>query len=183
MAMKRIIRDYFYLARNDHLWYDIRLSVVVGIVIIAIAFFSGIGIRKVLEELYKSISVIITAFSILAGFNITSLSIFATSDSPVAKMLRSELIEGTDRKKIEQILAYFAWSIIMQLILLLFSIISSFILSYVLQIKPQFLIHAKELIAGAMWFTVLIAVIAILYSIVLTLRNISILYRYLVATP
>lgn len=176
--MKQIIRDYVELARPEDIKKDIWFSILVLSGIVLVSFIAKISIQEVLKHFYNSISNIITAFSILAGFNITSLSILSTSDSKIARNLREEVIKGTDRKKIEQILAYFSWSTIIQLILLVISILGQFMYAYITHFKILF---ENKLGLGILWISVLIVFVAVLYSIMLTLRNITILYYYLVA--
>lgn len=175
--MLRILRDYLNLGRQEHLRFDFGISFLGGLITTATLLSFNVSLADLISKLSSLIGTIITAFSILAGFNTTSLSIFATSSSPIAEMLKNELIEGTSRSKIEQVLAYFSWSVVVQLTLLIVSIISSLILTYI----PKCYFSFNNLIAALIWMCFFLGITAIFYSIFLTIRNVSILYKYLVA--
>lgn len=175
--MKRIINDYFTLVRAEHLKYDLGISVLLVGVIITLSVYYNIGIEILFKELTQTISTIIAAFSILSGFNIASLSIFSTSKSSIAEKLRTEKIKDTDRAKIEQILSYFSWSILIQLTSLLIAIVLPIIYS----VLPMEEFAANSLFKCLLWLSFSIILVLILYSIHLTMRNVWILYHYLVA--
>lgn len=176
--MGKILRDYFNLARSDHLRFDLGVPIIISILLIVVSYLKGVGVLSLLKGINDSIGTIITAFSILAGFNTASLSIFATSDSLIARKLRIQQIEGTDRSKMEQILAYFTWSIVVQLTLLFISIISSLLIAHILPIN---LILQVKVFVFITWVLLMLGVAAILYSVLLTVRNVVILNDYLIA--
>jgi len=174
----RIFEDYIRLGRKEHLRFDFFLPIILGFIISISLKIVNTDISNLLQKFSSHLGVIITAFSILAGFNTTSLTIFATSSSPVITKLKSEKIENTNIRKIEQLFAYFSWSIVVQLTLLLISIISTFVFSYLYPLE-----YIAKLRYGnfLLWITFFLAISAVLYSITLTIRNITILYFFLIA--
>lgn len=176
--MKKVFRDYIELARSEDINKDIGYSILLGICIVLFALLSGVTIVELLKGFNDSINIIIMAFSILAGFNTTSLSIFATSDSGIVKRLREEIIEDKSRFKIDQILAYFSWSVVLQLFLLFFSIVVSLLFCYV---EIPDVVYTNQCFSLTMWILVTTFIVVILYSIKLTIRNILILYDFLIA--
>jgi len=177
-SLLRILRDYLDLARQDHLRIDFGLPFAIGSIALAALIFSKANSSSLILEASSLTGVIVTAFTLLAGFNATSLSIFATSNSPLAQSLKEQLIEGTDRPKIEQLLAYFSWSVVFQLILLFLSITVFFLSSF---LSEESAIFQNEIFIIVSWFIIWAGLIGILYSIMLTMRNVSILYYYLIA--
>jgi hypothetical protein len=174
----RVLRDYLELGRERDIYRDLILSIVPGLVALYMVYDLHVPIEEFVKNLTPIMNLIVTSFSILAGFNATSLSIFVTSNSPIVNKLREEEICGDTSipgiKKIDQILAYFSWSVIVQLTLLFIAIIFTLVISYIKTITACWILWV-------VWITLSISLIGILYSVALTVRNFSILYMYLVA--
>lgn len=170
--MMRILGDYLELARRKHLCMDVGFPCVIAIIVAVILSCTNASVSQELKAMASFINVAITAFSIMAGFNATSLSIFATSDSPMARTLKQKRIKDTNRTQMEQILAYFSWSVIVQLVLLFLGMIMSILLSYGL---VQFEGRLSSFAVSSL------TTFGVLYAIALTLRNVAILYQFLVA--
>ncbi|MEG6512436.1 hypothetical protein V6C32_10980 [Desulforamulus ruminis] len=177
--MLRILLDYFELSRSKHLFLDFCISLILGLATVGLLFYLNATTYFIINAINSTVGVAITAFSILAGFNATSLSIFATSNSPVAKKLKNELIKNTNRAKMEQILSYFSWSVVVQLVLLLLSVIASFLFANDSPFKKFVLTHVYG--DTAIWIILLFGMTGVFYSVNLTIRNISLLYYFLVA--
>lgn len=175
--MLRILKDYLELARPEHLRIDFMIPFIIGSITIVGLSFMNVNLNELISKAGLVIGVVITAFSILAGFNATSLSIFASSNSSVVKELKEQLIDGTSRSKIEQLFAYFTWSVIVQLTLLFYSIVAFSVFSYI----PLYKYLKYPILNILLWLIVWVGFVGILYSILLTIRNVTILYYYLIA--
>lgn len=177
-SIRRVFLDYHDLAKDEDILADIIVPSVIGLIIIITALCSQVTIKTLTQGLNGTLNTIVTALSILAGFNTASLSIIATSNSEIVSLLRRELIEGTNRAKIEQIISYFSWSVIFQLVLLTFSIVISLLYGYLLPIDRLIL---SQVFSVVTWGVVSIVIIGAIYSLKLTIRNILILHMFLIA--
>lgn len=177
--MLRIFYDYLDLSRREHLYFDFGVPVAISLLTVIILFMTGATPSFLVSVINSSIGVMITAFSILAGFNTASLSIIATSSSKVAQQLKENYIIGSDRKQMEQILAYFAWSVVFQLTLLFISMALMFVFAVDSSCLAFFQFTRKGV--NLLWGLMFVDIIGVLYSIVLTIRNITILYKFLIA--
>lgn len=176
--MRKILCDYLYLARKDHIKGDVTISLLVGTLIATIAVFMAHDKHVTVTMLVNLVSSVITAFSILAGFSTTTLTIFVTSNSPVIQELKTQYIKGKPRLKIEQIIVYFTWAIALQLLLLLISIAISLLLSGLY--KDHWLLTTP--IGAVMLYVTLFAqTTGVAYAISLSLRNVSIVYSFLIS--
>lgn len=176
--VKRILDDYLYLARREHIKGDIVISLIIG------AFMSGAAIymlpqrHSVVGSIVTLVTTAITAFSILAGFNTATLTMFATSNSPVIQDLKNQYLEGKPRLKIEQLIAYFTWAIAAQLALLLVSV---FVLLLLSGVTKEHCMVTTNLGLFALYVTLFFQTFGTSYAIVLSIRNVSIIYTFLVA--
>lgn len=177
--VKDIFIDYLELARPKHVRHDMLIPVIItalstGTIILA----KGNPYYFVIQTM-PTAGIVVTALSILAGFNMTSLSILATTDSKIVQQLRQELMEGNLKPKIQQIFSYFSWAILVQLTLLIISIAIVVIIS-TLNFSPT-LNPVPAALTRVGWIVFVSGLLGITYSIILTIRNISILYYFLKA--
>ncbi|WP_026582117.1 hypothetical protein [Bacillus sp. J33] len=177
--IKAIIKDYFAYStaaekRNDFLW-PLAISVIV---------FLGIGIiepsgKKILDIILNINSISLSVLAILAGFNTTSLSVIAAANRDTLRALNQAGQDAQRSSVLKQLVTFFAYSILTQIIILIFGTLivilsSNFSILYDLSpIKTPLIPSITLSIFGALWLTI------ILYSLFLSVRNVSILYRYI----
>jgi hypothetical protein len=152
-----------------------------ALALMAMLYFSGATPGQLIDGLVTAAGWIVTAFSVLAGFNTTSLTIFTTntSGSSVLRPLKRELIEGTRHVKLEQVIAYFSWSIVSQLAFLLATAAAALVFGDFSPLRCALLSSAVGY--GAVWLIDFILLFGLAYAVVLTIRNMSILHLFLVA--
>lgn len=166
---------YLRLTTRREFCFDTLWSVLLATLALTPVLITKAPSCEVLEFTSGNMATVITALSILAGFNATSVAVITSSSSKTTEDLRTRFVADRTYTYLEVIIAHFCWAIIVQLILLLCS--------------SMVLFWLKFFYAGALsqpwryvfWFILIAGTISVIYSIVLTVRNISILYYYMVA--
>lgn len=171
--MCRIFNDYIELARKNDIIIDTVCAILLSSVITFLVSWLNISSHDLISKILDFTKIVIPTFAIQAGFHGTSLSIFSSSNTGMAKYLKENRIENTNRRLIEQVYAYFAWSFIVQLFLLFSTIITYYLVSYL----PEGYLGATlscYISAGLLF--------GVIYALMLTMRNIQVLYFFLIAS-
>lgn len=179
-----VFLGYLDLASPQEIRYDFFFSLTFASLLIGISSFADNGIQSMLDFFNAHVGSVITALSILAGFNVTSIAIIATSQSEVSQYLRNNKIEGKNATLLEQIISFFCWAIMVQLLALLLSIIAIFIFKFLFPMENRIIWDTKYFnftCLNLIWIILFFGAWFVAYSITLTVRNVSILYYYLVA--
>lgn len=177
-----VFLGYLDLASPQEIRYDLVFSTLFTSFVI---LFSSVNsdIKTVIDFFNSNIGSVISALSILAGFNITSIAVIATSRSDLCTSLKKQTVPGKNASLLQQIIAFFSWTIMVQLFSLLMSVIAIFIFNFFLPINNEPLFAIKGLrfsYINLTWVLLFSGTWLVSYSITLTVRNISILYHYLV---
>ena len=182
--VRRVFTEYFNLTRPNTILFNFTFCLFLAASSLGVAATVGTTSSDLIKKLNDLAVIIISSFSILAGFNATCLSILATSNSSIIIGLKKEIDPSTQRRKAEQLYAYFSGAVVIQLSFLLLSLLVYLALicavprvettHSILLLNMVNAQHAAWLLAGYYLF-------AILFSINMTIINISILYSFLVA--
>ncbi|SEM79603.1 hypothetical protein SAMN04489762_1058 [Terribacillus saccharophilus] len=183
----KLNRDFKEIFSNYKLYTtkaEWRLYLLVPIAISTLLFV----LMAILEEknttIYNSIldinNVSVNVIAILAGFNTTCLSIIAASNNKVLKFLTKKKLEGSSDQGgtvLKQIVVFFSFSIVYELIIIFFGILLVMVSKYIPNLSEFDIltgINARIIlvIIGIGWLS------AILFALVTSLRNASLLYRY-----
>ena len=173
--MSYLVFYYFRLARLFHIISDLVIALTATYLIVNYNYV--IASEKAVSNLLDWARILIPALTFQAGLHTTSLTFFANSNSPLLQRLRDEFIgakQGMPPKyaKIHQIYAYFSWAIFIQLTVLLMNVAGTFYLtSNDIKLIP---------IDNIMIFYYLV-VFGSLYAVLLSLRNVGILFMTLTA--
>lgn len=128
----------------------------------------------IMEMNQSSLSVI----AILAGFNTTSLSIIAASNNKVIKFLKKHKTPNNEETILKQLVSFFSFAILIQLIVLIIGIILSMVSKTFVEVSnifPQLSGLAVKIplsILGTIWLA------TVLFTIIISIRNATLLYRY-----
>lgn len=120
----------------------------------------------------------LTVIAILAGFNTTSLSIIAASNNKVLKYLKKNKIENSDDTILKQLVSFFSFAILLQLIVLATGILLSMVTKSfdgVIEVFPYIsglIVKLPLSIIGVIWLGL------VLFTIIISIRNATLLYRY-----
>lgn len=163
--------DYWAITSRRERNQDLIVPLVLAIGIIICFSLQSPKSRVIIEFITNHMGTVITALSILAGFNTTSMTMIAVSPSRLAKTFREKRLENNPKRSyMDQIMVFFSWAILVQLTFVLFS----FILLGVLSLFEVTAFWPAALLLGLWLF-------GAIYSVTLTVRNSSILFSYLIA--
>ena len=166
----RVFRTYWKISSSHEKWFDFLCSISITLLLLLIiryARFTFTDLTKFFESLFGTI---LTILSVLAGFNVTSVAILSSSQSPVISKMKSTLLPNGKTNELTQFTCYFLWAIILQLTILLYSIILFFFVKMLTPIDVNFF-----LIAVTLWL------FGISYSILLSIRNASNIFLFFMA--
>lgn len=172
---KEIFKKYFSYTKSYELRLFLGLPFIISLsVFVLFAFFEQSN-TKILEYIMEINNISLNVVAILAGFNTTSLSIIAAGNNKVFKEYRiSNEVGGV----VEQLIVFFSFSILLQLVTLVTGIFLSISLNIVTEVFSRisfftgFYARLPLVSFGVFWLTV------ILFSIAITIRNATLTYRY-----
>lgn len=172
--MLRIFKNYFALSRISHIFLDLLVAGLITYFAVDLKYVMAMD--KVVPNILDWTRLLIPALSVQAGLHSTSLAFFANSNSTFLTRLREENIfiknQRTKYKKIDQIFSYFSWAILIQLVILGDALVNTFYLPS----HNIYLINYNGLICN--YYALIFGG---LYAIVLSIRNIGLLYATLTA--
>ncbi|ATC52511.1 MULTISPECIES: hypothetical protein [Bacillus] len=177
-----IIKDYKrYTTKSEWRFYFISISLTSLVMFSLIACFIDTN-KNLLNSINEITTVSLTIVAILTGFNTTSLSVIASSNNKILKFLKSKTLKNNvlDSKDsiLKQILVFFSFSMIYGLFILFIGILIILLFKYLYSLEefPEFLemmfVKVSVLLFGFFWLA------AILFALVTSIRNASLLYRY-----
>lgn len=120
----------------------------------------------------------LTVVAILAGFNTTSLSIIAASNNEVLKFLKKHKSKGSEDSLLKQLVSFFSFAILLQLIVLVAGVLLSMITKSfggIVEIFPfvsGLSVKIPLTLLGVIWLG------SVLFTIIISIRNATLLYRY-----
>ena len=120
----------------------------------------------------------LTVVAILAGFNTTSLSIIASSNNKVLKFLKQHKLKDSEDTVLKQLVSFFSFAILVQLIVLVIGIMLSMIsksfndVAIMVPLLSGLAAKIPLSILGVAWLG------TVLFTIIISIRNATLLYRY-----
>ncbi|WP_227397365.1 hypothetical protein [Jeotgalibacillus aurantiacus] len=133
---------------------------------------------KLLNYILELNSDALSVIAILAGFNTTSLAIIAASNNEVLRFLRSKKLKNNSGTILKQLISFFSFAILIQLIVLIIGILLSVVSSTFKEVSETFplirglFVRVPLSILGSIWLS------SILFTIMISVRNATLLYRY-----
>lgn len=154
------------------------IPILASLIVFTIFYIIDISNTELLTIVIEMNSDALTVIAILAGFNTTSLAIIAASNSSVLKFLRQHTITNGNGSLLKQLVSFFSFAILIQLIVLIAGILLEVISNSFNEISSSvsFLsglwVKIPLSLLGAIWLS------AILFTIIISVRNATLLYRY-----
>lgn len=168
-----------YTTKKEWQFYIILPLLLSTIVFIFIGFFEpyNMGILNSILDINQTS---LTVIAILAGFNTTSLSIIAASNNKVLRYLQNVKLkkDSENGSVLKQIISFFSFAIIFQLIILVIGLFLSMISKNLKEFSELFsflnglAVRIPLSILGVLWLS------AILFALIISVRNATLLYRY-----
>jgi hypothetical protein len=169
-----------YTTKKEWRYYLLLPFVISTLIFISIGLLedSNINLMKSILDINQ---LSLTVMAILAGFNTTSLSIIAASNIKILRYLKNVKLENEEQgneSALKQIVSFFSFAIIYQLIVLVIGIVlemSSKNLKDFAELVPfmsGLVVRIPLTVLGAFWLA------SILFALIISLRNATLLYRY-----
>ncbi|NOU68406.1 hypothetical protein GC096_30730 [Paenibacillus sp. LMG 31461] len=165
------LKRYWKNSTKSELLVDVFLPIVIAIIM---TYFTALSVTKftVLIEKFQQISgQVIAAISILAGFNVASITIIATVSSGPLLVLRTRL-PGAQLSRYEMLICFFTWAVIIQLTVVLISIVLFYMGSFIPEHIKDWGVPMWAWCCAVFWLSITI------HSIFLSVRNMKTLYLY-----
>lgn len=175
---KEIITNYINLTTKTERRIFLGLPLMASILVFIYFWFFEKSNSNLLGYIMEMNQSSLTVVAILAGFNTTSLSIIAASNNKVLKYLKQHKVNGSEETVLKQLVSFFSFAILLQLIVLVIGILLSLIsksfsdISFMFPILSGVIVKVPLSILGAIWLS------AVLFTIIISIRNATLLYRY-----
>lgn len=163
-------KKYWKSASTSELIVDVLVPFLLAILMVC---FTNTAVTKftVLIEKFQGISgQVIAAISILAGFNVASITILATV--PTATILKNRRNATNTSTLYEMLICFFTWAVIIQLFVVLVSIVLYYLGSFIPEVIKDWGVPYWAWVCAVVWLTIT------MHSIFLSIRNMKTLYLY-----
>lgn len=173
-----VIKNYKKYSTDFEFKLFIGIPIVCSIIIFAFYWFFGNSNSELLSRIMEMNRDSLTVIAILAGFNTTSLSIIAASNNNVLKFLKRHDLPDSEDTLLKQLVSFFSFAILLQLIVLTIGILLSMISKSFMDISNAFpalsglVVKIPLTLLGALWLG------AVIFVIIISIRNATLLYRY-----
>lgn len=173
--LKDSFKQYIIFSTKSERIFDLLFPFVLSFCfVVVVYFFNNLYVENFIKKIDSLNSTVITAVSILAGFNFAGVSVISSSQSDLVQYLKTKLSK-IDRKTsmFTILMVFFTWSIAIQLVVVCFGIILFF--------SNQFFIPDSSLKAYVplwAWCVIAIWLGVVLHSLFLSIRNIKMLFLF-----
>lgn len=168
----KIVKNYLKMSSASEIRHDLLIPFIVSFIIGILVCKLGLDMFNVLQEVNN---IVITVMSILAGFNTASIAIISANPQNFIDKIEDVKVKGQGEKLLNSLTSYFSYAIIVQLSLLITGIIASVFLKFISieRIPDSIYLDLSLSFIFIIWFTIVI------HSLLITLRNVSILHNYI----
>jgi len=154
---------------------DIGVPSLLAIAIAYYLFRKELMLGEIITNLISLNNTALTFLSILAGFSIASISVLATSNSEIIRMLRDEQSDQLpESKKFDVMMIFFCASIVFQFFSIFLSLLSIIILP-VIGINECVKAGIYTIAMLSVWYFIL------MITITISIRNLKVLYYVLIS--
>ncbi|MBE7148916.1 hypothetical protein MN093_14415 [Bacillus mycoides] len=172
-----VFKNYFKYSSRAELGFDIVIPVIISLLIFVSLAFLEPSNKQFLLNIKEVNNTSMAIMAILAGFNTTSLAIIATAGGSALGHLYQLKIKNNI---VNQIITFFTFAIMSQIIILIFGIIILILSNSLQGIYGNIGLHLS-------WINIRIPLFVLaflwgtfnLFSLFVSLRNVSLLYRYI----
>ncbi|WP_279620600.1 hypothetical protein NQ126_010010 [Priestia megaterium] len=176
--LEEIFKNYFIFASKKENIFDISIPVVISLIIFVILFFFEPSNSSILKSISNVNAIALSIIAISAGLNTACLTLVATAQQETLKKLYNSGENPEERNILKQVITFFAFSILFQLIILVIGTVFGTISENIPHIykELEFISQGAAkiilVVFGFVWVSI------ILYSFFISIRNIALLYRY-----
>lgn len=174
-----ILKNYYKYMSRGELLIDSLFPMGISLILFTFFYFFEPSTTNILNSILDINNISLAVIAILAGFNTTSLAIIASSNKEVLKNIFNRKSNDGKSNILEQTVSFFTFAILFQISTLVIGTIiavgSNNIVN--LYIFFGFTVHPYAKIAtafvGFIWLSIII------YALFISLRNVTLLYRYI----
>ncbi|OAS13737.1 hypothetical protein [Paenibacillus oryzisoli] len=163
---------YWRYSSISELIIDFFLPMLISILLLWFTSFSVDKLSTLIEKFQQVSGQVIASISILAGFNIASITILSTIIGGPTGVLRSIRTSDGAMNLYDILICFFTWAVIIQLIVVFLSIILFYIGSFIPQNLKEWQISWWAWVLAGSWLTITI------HSVLLSIRNMKTLFLY-----
>jgi hypothetical protein len=169
----KVFVDYLRYSSRAELTMDMLLPVIVSAFLTYVIWsFKANNVGPAISQINNQT---LTAVSILAGFNVASISVFAASDSKLLQNLRDKTSNKFPNITLfEMMLSFFAWAITSQLFIIFVGIVILFVTSFTAT-QPSFIRISVWEVYLFLWAWMSL----IFHAIFVSVRNLKVIMVYL----
>lgn len=176
--LEEIFKNYFIFASKKENLFDIIVPVIISLIIFLILFFLEPSNKSIFKSISNVNAIALSIIAISAGLNTACLTLVATAQQDTLKKLYTSGENPKDKNILKQVITFFAFSILLQLLILVFGTVFGTVTENIPNIYKglKFISHDAAriilVVFGFIWVSI------ILYSFFISIRNIALLYRY-----
>ncbi|MNW45491.1 hypothetical protein D3C74_227580 [compost metagenome] len=169
------LKKYWKNSSKSELIVDVAMPLVLSSALLFITSYYVVDFKSLINIFQQLSGQVIAAISILAGFNIASITIISTAGG-ASDRLKNHRSNPNSLSAYDILIIFFTWAVIIQLIVVLISII----LFYVGSFSP---FEDVKKIPTLGWISAVFWMWLTLHSIFISIRNMKTLYLYVTYTP
>ncbi|MEK4195964.1 hypothetical protein NYE59_23005 [Paenibacillus sp. FSL L8-0323] len=169
-------KKYWKNSSRSELLMDILFPFIISAGLMWLTSFYIDDFSQLIEKFQQLSGQLIAAISILAGFNIASITIISTANEPTNRLRQIPSTTNRSMSMYEVLISFFTWAVIIQLIVVLVGII----LFYAGSLVPSNLYHEIPIWA---WIVSIFVLFITIHSMFISIRNMKTLFLYVTYTP
>lgn len=164
-------KKYWKNSSRSELLMDILFPLLISVGLTWLTSFYIDDFSRLIGKFQQLSGQLIAAISILAGFNVASITIISTANEPTNRLRRIPSTTNPSMSMYEVLISFFTWAVIIQLIVVLVGII----LFYTGSLVPSDLYHEIPIWA---WLVSVIVLFITIHSMFISIRNMKTLFLY-----
>lgn len=174
-----IFKNYFSFSSFREKLFDMGVPLLISLFLFLLLYLFQPSNNKIIATLIDFNNVSLYVITILVGFNTTSLSLIATANRESLQKLYVAGQESKDRSILKQLITFYAYTIFTGIFILIIGLMFGMFAKNLPDFYTQVGFIPHELARVLLISFAFVYLFSILYNLLLSLRNISILYRFI----
>nr|WP_145404222.1 hypothetical protein [Paenibacillus xylanexedens] len=172
----RSYKNYIAFSSPSEKIFDVLFPFIIATALVTgVYFFNNISVKEFIDKFNSLNGTIISAISILVGFNFAGVSIIASSQSELVSYLKSRKSKRDNKTTLFKVLMiFFTWSIVIELLIVTIGVVLYFFSQFFV---PSAIL--KTMVPLYVWVAVLILVFLVLHALFNSVRNIKMLFYFI----
>ncbi len=174
-----ILKNYFLFTTKREKLFDIGVPLIFSLLIFVFLYFFEPSNKNILKALSSINDLSLEVIAILTGFNTTSLIFIGTANKDVLQELYVAGQEPRRKSVLKQLITFYAFSISTGVLILVFGVVFGSISNNIPNIYNNLDFIPRQIARFILVSFGIIFLFSILHNLFTSLRNISILYRFI----